>query len=112
MVVAGDALRLTQVFTNLLINAGEAQMPVAIRAAVRKQGERAMVTAFDRRHRYSVRPSRVVFDMFTQVDRSVAAARGFWHRIDPGSQSGRRSGAGWKRSAGPGAGSSSSTCCC
>jgi signal transduction histidine kinase/CheY-like chemotaxis protein len=77
VIVSGDAVRLTQVFANLLTNAAkysEPGGPIAIR--LRIQDDRAVVSVRD--SGIGIPPDQLtaVFDMFTQVDRSNRRAQG------------------------------------
>jgi signal transduction histidine kinase/CheY-like chemotaxis protein len=77
VIVYGDVVRLTQVFSNLLTNAAkytDAGGQIAIR--LRKQGERAIVTVRDNGIGIAPEQLTAVFDMFTQVDRSNRRAQG------------------------------------
>ena len=93
IVVTGDAVRLTQVFANLLTNAAKyTNAGGHIWVAVRKEGERAIVSVRD--DGIGIPPAQLasVFDMFTQVDRFESSQPGRpWHRPDLGSQSGHPS---------------------
>ena len=73
----GDAVRLTQVFANLLTNAAKytnAGGQISIR--VQRAGDRAIVSVRD--NGIGIAPDQLasVFDMFTQVDRSNRRAQG------------------------------------
>ena len=75
--VTGDAVRLTQVFANLLTNAAKyTNAGGHIWVAVRKEGERAIVSVRD--DGIGIPPAQLasVFDMFTQVDRSSRRSQG------------------------------------
>ena len=77
IVVTGDAVRLTQVFANLLTNAAKyTNAGGHIWVAVRKEGERAIVSVRD--DGIGIPPAQLasVFDMFTQVDRSSRRSQG------------------------------------
>ena len=77
IVVTGDAVRLTQVFANLLTNAAKyTNAGGHIWLAVRKEGERAIVSVRD--DGIGIPPAQLasVFDMFTQVDRSSRRSQG------------------------------------
>jgi CheY-like chemotaxis protein len=77
IVVTGDAVRLTQVFANLLTNAAKyTNAGGHIWLAVRKEGERAIVSVRD--DGIGIPPAQLasVFDMFTQVDRSNRRSQG------------------------------------
>jgi signal transduction histidine kinase/CheY-like chemotaxis protein len=75
--VYGDAVRLTQVFANLLTNAAKytnAGGHIWIR--VQKEGDRATVSVRDNGIGIAADQLASVFDMFTQVDRSNRRAQG------------------------------------
>ena len=75
--VTGDAVRLTQVFANLLTNAAKyTNAGGHIWLTVRKEGERAIVSVRD--NGIGIAPAQLasVFDMFTQVDRSSRRSQG------------------------------------
>jgi signal transduction histidine kinase/ActR/RegA family two-component response regulator len=75
--VTGDAVRLTQVFANLLTNAAKyTNAGGHVWLAVRKEGERAIVSVRD--DGIGIAPAQLasVFDMFTQVDRSSRRSQG------------------------------------
>ena len=77
IVVTGDAVRLTQVFANLLTNAAKyTNAGGHIWVAVRTEGERAIVSVRD--DGIGIPPAQLasVFDMFTQVDRSSRRSQG------------------------------------
>jgi CheY-like chemotaxis protein/two-component sensor histidine kinase len=77
LVVTGDAVRLTQVFANLLTNAAKyTNAGGHIWVAVRKEGDRAIVSVRD--DGIGIPPAQLaaVFDMFTQVDRSSRRSQG------------------------------------
>ena len=77
IVVTGDAVRLTQVFANLLTNAAKyTNAGGHIWLTVRKDGERAIVSVRD--DGIGIPPAQLasVFDMFTQVDRSSRRSQG------------------------------------
>jgi CheY-like chemotaxis protein/two-component sensor histidine kinase len=77
VIVHGDAVRLTQVFSNLLTNAAkytDAGGQIGIR--VRRQDNRAIVTVRDNGIGIAPEQLSAVFDMFTQVDRSNRRAQG------------------------------------
>jgi signal transduction histidine kinase/CheY-like chemotaxis protein len=77
IVVTGDAVRLTQVFANLLTNAAKyTNAGGHIWLAVRKEGERAIISVRD--DGIGIPPAQLasVFDMFTQVDRSSRRSQG------------------------------------
>jgi len=75
--VSGDAVRLTQVFANLLTNAAKyTDDGGRIRLAVSTEGDRVVVSARD--NGIGIAPAQLqsVFDMFTQVDRSNRRTQG------------------------------------
>ena len=73
----GDAVRLTQVFANLLTNAAKyTNAGGHIWLAVRKEGERAIVSVRDDGIGIPAAQLASVFDMFTQVDRSSRRSQG------------------------------------
>jgi CheY-like chemotaxis protein/two-component sensor histidine kinase len=75
--VSGDAVRLTQVFANLLTNAAKyTRAGGAVWLTVRRDGERAVVTVRD--NGIGIPPAHLdsIFDMFMQVDRSNRHAQG------------------------------------
>jgi two-component system, sensor histidine kinase len=75
--VHGDTVRLTQVFANLLNNAAKyTNSGGHIRIALRKDGNRAVVSVRD--NGIGIAPDQLasVFEMFTQVDRSNRLAQG------------------------------------
>jgi signal transduction histidine kinase/CheY-like chemotaxis protein len=75
--VHGDAVRLTQVFSNLLTNAAKYTDPGGrITFTARKTGDRVAISVRD--NGIGIAPDRLgsVFDMFTQVDRSTRRAQG------------------------------------
>jgi signal transduction histidine kinase len=75
--VSGDAVRLTQVFTNLLTNAckySDRGGHITVRATV--EGERAVVSVRDTGIGIPASYLGSVFDMFMQVDRSSRRAQG------------------------------------
>jgi CheY-like chemotaxis protein/two-component sensor histidine kinase len=75
--VAGDAVRLTQVFVNLLSNAAKYTNPGGrIRVRVARQGNRATVSVRDNGIGIPATHLKTVFDMFMQVDRSNHRAQG------------------------------------
>jgi signal transduction histidine kinase/ActR/RegA family two-component response regulator len=77
MTVNGDAVRLTQVFANLLTNAAKYTNPGGrIDIQARRHQDRAIVTVRD--NGIGIAPGHLssVFDMFTQVDRSNRRAQG------------------------------------
>ena len=77
IVVMGDAVRLTQVFANLLTNAAKyTNAGGHIWLAVRKEGERAIVSVRDDGIGIPAAQLASVFDMFTQVDRSSRRSQG------------------------------------
>ena len=75
--VSGDPVRLTQVFANLLTNAAKyTNTGGHIWLAVRKEGERAIVSVRDNGIGIPQAQLASVFDMFTQVDRSNRRTQG------------------------------------
>ncbi len=75
--VYGDAVRLTQVFANLLTNAAKYTNDGGqIRIRARRVGDRAVVSVSD--NGIGIAPEQLtsVFDMFTQLDRSNRRAQG------------------------------------
>ena len=75
--VAGDAVRLTQVFANLLTNAAKyTNIGGHIWLAVRREGERAIISVRDDGIGIPAAQLGSVFDMFTQVDRSNRRSQG------------------------------------
>ncbi len=75
--VVGDAVRLTQVFANLLTNAAKYTNDHGhIRLTVTRQGEYAVVSVRDDGIGLAASQLASVFDMFTQVDRSGRRAQG------------------------------------
>ena len=75
--VSGDAVRLTQVFANLLTNAAKyTNGGGEIRVAVRREGDRAKVSVRDNGIGIPASHLQSVFDMFMQVDRSNRRAQG------------------------------------
>jgi signal transduction histidine kinase/CheY-like chemotaxis protein len=75
--VRGDAVRLTQVFANLLTNAAKyTNTGGQISISVRNQDGRAIVSVRD--NGIGIPPAQLgsVFDMFTQVDRSTRRTQG------------------------------------
>jgi CheY-like chemotaxis protein len=75
--VAGDAVRLTQVFSNLLTNAAKyTNRGGRIRMAAWREGERALVSVQDNGIGIPATHLGSVFDMFMQVDRSNRRAQG------------------------------------
>ena len=77
IVVMGDAVRLTQVFANLLTNAAKyTNAGGHIWLTVRKEGERAIVSVRDDGIGIPAAQLASVFDMFTQVDRSSRRSQG------------------------------------
>jgi signal transduction histidine kinase/ActR/RegA family two-component response regulator len=77
IVIRGDAVRLTQVFANLLTNAAKyTNAGGHIWVTVRKEGQRAIVSVRD--DGIGIPPAQLasVFDMFTQVDRSSRHSQG------------------------------------
>jgi CheY-like chemotaxis protein len=75
--VAGDAVRLTQVFANLLTNAAKyTNVGGHIWLTVRREGERAIISVRDNGIGIPAAQLGSVFDMFTQVDRSNRRSQG------------------------------------
>jgi signal transduction histidine kinase len=75
--VAGDAVRLTQVFVNLLSNAAKyTNAGGHIRVHASRTGDRATVSVRDDGIGIPAAHLRTVFDMFMQVDRSSRRAQG------------------------------------
>jgi signal transduction histidine kinase len=75
--LAGDPVRLIQVFANLLSNAAKYTDPGGrVRLAARTEGDRAVVSVRD--NGIGIPPAQLasVFDMFTQVDRTDRRAQG------------------------------------
>jgi signal transduction histidine kinase/ActR/RegA family two-component response regulator len=75
--IMGDAVRLTQVFANLLTNAAKyTNAGGHIGLAVRKEGQRAIISVRD--DGIGIPPAQLatVFEMFTQVDRSSRRTQG------------------------------------
>ncbi|MFO0796660.1 MAG: ATP-binding protein [Gemmataceae bacterium] len=77
LVVDGDAVRLAQVFANLLNNAAKYTEPGgAVRVAARRVGADAVVTVSDTGAGIPPEMLARVFDLFTQIDRTDARAQG------------------------------------
>jgi two-component system, sensor histidine kinase len=75
--VSGDAVRLMQVFANLLTNAAKyTNAGGRIRIEVRHEGDTATVSIQDNGIGIAADQLATVFDMFTQVDRSSRRAQG------------------------------------
>jgi signal transduction histidine kinase/ActR/RegA family two-component response regulator len=75
--VEGDAVRLTQVFANLLTNAAKYTNPGGrIQVSARKVGEQAVVRVRDNGIGISPKHLDSVFEMFMQVDRSSRRSQG------------------------------------
>ncbi len=75
--VTGDAVRLTQVFSNLLTNAAKYTNPGGrIAVVLERAGDRARVVVRD--NGIGIAPAQLttIFDIFTQVDRSNRRAQG------------------------------------
>jgi len=77
IIVAGDAVRLSQVFTNLLTNAAKyTNRGGSIVVAIIKWGDRAVVSVRDNGIGIPESYLESVFDMFTQVNRSERRTQG------------------------------------
>lgn len=77
VVVCGDAVRLTQVFSNLLTNAAKYTNEGGhVSICVKSDGYRAMVSVRDNGIGIAADQLPSVFDMFTQVNRSSRHAQG------------------------------------
>jgi signal transduction histidine kinase/ActR/RegA family two-component response regulator len=77
LVVAGDAVRLTQVFTNLLTNAARYTADGgSIVVSIAREGAEATVTVRDNGIGIPAAQLDSVFDMFTQVSRAERGAQG------------------------------------
>jgi CheY-like chemotaxis protein len=77
MAVEGDAVRLTQVFANLLTNAAKYTNPGGrIEVSARRIGEHAVVRVRDNGIGISPKHLDSVFEMFMQVDRSSRHSQG------------------------------------
>jgi signal transduction histidine kinase/ActR/RegA family two-component response regulator len=76
VVIAGDAVRLTQVFSNLLGNAAKYTNPGGCIRVSLRQEDRAVVSVRD--NGIGIPPAQLdsVFDMFTQVNRSSRRSQG------------------------------------
>jgi signal transduction histidine kinase len=75
--ITGDAVRLTQVFANLLTNAAKyTNTGGHIWLTVRREGERALISVRDNGIGIPSDQLASVFDMFTQVDRSSRRTQG------------------------------------
>jgi signal transduction histidine kinase/ActR/RegA family two-component response regulator len=75
--VVGDAVRLTQVFANLLANAAKyTHNGGRIRVTARREGNRAIVSVRDNGIGIAAPHLGSVFDMFMQVDRSNRSSQG------------------------------------
>jgi signal transduction histidine kinase len=75
--MVGDAARLTQVIANLLNNASKFMDPAGkIQLSVEKMGEGYVVTVRDEGIGIPLEFQSSVFDMFTQVDRSLERSKG------------------------------------
>ncbi len=72
-----DPVRLTQVFDNLLNNSCKYTPPGgAIRVIVQREGQNAIVTITDTGIGIPADKLQTIFDMFTQVDRSLDQSKG------------------------------------
>jgi PAS domain S-box-containing protein len=77
VVVEGDAVRLAQVFANLLSNAAKyTPRGGDIRLVVKKQGENACVSIKDSGIGISKQMLPRIFDLFVQADRAIERAQG------------------------------------
>jgi signal transduction histidine kinase len=77
LAMVGDAVRLTQVFANLLTNAAKyTDEGGRISVSARREGERALVAVRDSGIGIPKAQLDTVFDMFTQVDGSSRRAQG------------------------------------
>lgn len=77
IILVGDAVRLTQVFANLLSNAAKYTDPGGhIKVSARRHGERAVVSVRDDGIGIPATALPSVFDMFTQVDRGHQRTQG------------------------------------
>ncbi len=77
LVVRGDGVRLTQVFSNLLNNAAKYTAPGGkIRIALRKEGRQAVVEVWDNGTGIASEMLESIFEMFVQVSGTSKAAQG------------------------------------
>jgi two-component system, sensor histidine kinase len=77
LVVRGDGVRLTQVFSNLLNNAAKYTAPGGkIRIVLRKEGRRAVVEVWDNGTGIAPEMLKSIFEMFVQVSGTSKAAQG------------------------------------
>jgi signal transduction histidine kinase len=77
LLLRGDAVRLTQVFSNLLNNAAKYTPPGGrLRLAVRREGDAAVVTVSDNGIGLEPQMLGAVFDMFVQVGGSARGGQG------------------------------------
>jgi len=77
LVVRGDGVRLTQVFSNLLNNAAKYTMPGGrIRIVARKEGRDAVVEVWDNGTGIAPEMLTSIFEMFVQVSGTSKAAQG------------------------------------
>jgi two-component system, sensor histidine kinase len=77
MTISGDAVRLTQVFANLLTNATKYTNPGGrVSLTARRLDDRAVISVSDNGIGIPVTHLNSVFDMFTQVDRSSQRSQG------------------------------------
>ena len=75
--VAGDAVRLTQIFSNLLTNAAKYTQPGGrIEVSARREGERVAVQVRDSGVGIEEEMLPKVFDLFAQAPRSIDRAKG------------------------------------
>ena len=80
-----DPVRLAQVFGNLLTNATKyTDLGGKIELTVEREGSDAVITVSDTG--VGIPPAMLprVFEMFTQIERTIPRARGPWHRADLG----------------------------
>ncbi len=77
LVVRGDGVRLTQVFSNLLNNAAKYTAPGGqVRIVLRREGRSAVVEVWDNGTGIAPGMLRSIFDMFVQVSGTSKAAQG------------------------------------
>lgn len=75
--VEGDALRLTQIFANLLTNAAKySDAGGTIQVSVRRAGDRLVASVRDSGIGIAAEDLQRVFEMFTQIDREHRSAQG------------------------------------